>query len=104
MVDAGNQVRWHSLLDSCAYQALECMIDELTMAWHRGLQRLDVLRVKLDEYVSMYMQRWDVADMSEAERAQQVRPSMATAVQGITGPRPDQAFGGHQLQPSAPLA
>jgi hypothetical protein len=40
------------------------MIDELTKAWHRGLQRLDGLRVKLDEYVSMYMQRWDVADMS----------------------------------------
>jgi hypothetical protein len=101
MVDAGDQVRWHSLLNSCAYQALECMIDELTMAWHRGLQRLAVLRVKLDEYVSMYMQRWYVADMGEAERAQQVRPSMATAaVHGITGPRPDQAFGGHQLQPS----
>jgi hypothetical protein len=50
MVDAGDQVRWHSVLDSCAYQALECNIDELTMAWHRGLQRLDVLRVKLDEY------------------------------------------------------
>jgi hypothetical protein len=103
MVDAGDQVRWHSVLDSCAYQALECMIDELTMAWHRGLQRLDVLRLGLDEYVSMYMRRWDVAEMSEAERAQQVRPSVATIVQGITGPRPDQAPGGHQLQPLAPL-
>lgn len=81
-------MRWNSLLDSCAYQALDCMIYELTTAWHHGLQRLDVLRLGLDEYVSMYMRRWDVADMSEAERAQQVRPSMATAIQGISGPRP----------------
>jgi hypothetical protein len=103
MVDAGDQVRWHSLLDSCAYRALECMIDELTVAWHRGLQRLDVLRLGLDEYVDMYMNPWDVADMSEEERAQQVRPSMATAIQGITRSLPDQAPGGHQLQPSAPL-
>ncbi len=91
IVDAGDKVRWHSVLDSCAYQALDCMINELTMAWHRGLRRLDVLRVKLDVYVSVYMQRWDVATMSEAERAQQVRPSMATAILGITGPHPDQA-------------
>jgi hypothetical protein len=39
--------------------------------------------------------------MSEAERAQQVRPSMAIAIQGITGPHPDQAPGGHQLQPGS---
>ena len=77
------------------------MIDELTMAWHRGLQRLDVLRMGLDEYVSMYMKPWDVADMHDAQRAQQVRPSMASAIMGITGPHADQAPGGHQLQPGS---
>jgi hypothetical protein len=101
MVDAGDQVRWHSLLDSCAYQGLECMIDELNMAWHRGLQRLDVLRVGLDEYVSMYMKPWDVADMHDAQRAQWVRPSMSSAIQRIIRPHPDQAPGGHQLQPGS---
>jgi hypothetical protein len=30
-----------------------------------------------------YMHCWDVADMSEAQRAQ-LRPSMAAAIQGIT--------------------
>ena len=59
------------------------MISELTKAWDRGLQRLDVIRQGLDEYVHRYMHCWDVADMSEAQRAQ-LRPSMAAAIQGIT--------------------
>lgn len=91
MVDARDQARWHNLLDSCGYQALECMMSELSKAWHSGLQRLDVLRPGLDEYVQMYMNRWDLAEMSEAERAQ-VRPSMASAIQGITGQPPTAAL------------
>ena len=83
-VDAADQERWHSLLDFCAHKALQCMISELTKAWDRGLQRLDVIRQALDEYVRRYMQCWDVADMNEAQRAQ-LRPIMAAAmIQGTT--------------------
>ncbi len=62
----------------------------------------------LDEYVSMYMKPWDVADMSEAERAQQVRPSMATAIHALARAsvgrvQTRRLVAMHQLQPSAPL-
>jgi hypothetical protein len=54
---------------------------DATKAWDRGLQRLDVIRLGLDEYMKRYMHCWDVADMNEAQRAQ-LRPSMAAAIQG----------------------
>ncbi len=81
-IDAADQQRWHSVLDSCMWQALQCMITELSKAWQSGLQRLDVLRcIGLEEYVDQ-MHIWDVADMNEAQRSQ-VRPSMAAAIRGI---------------------
>jgi hypothetical protein len=43
-VDGGDQERWHRLLDFCVHKALQCMNNELTKAWDRGLQRLDVIR------------------------------------------------------------
>jgi hypothetical protein len=82
-VDAADQERWHRLLDFCAHRALQCTISELTEAWDRGLQRLDVIRLGLDEYMHRYMHCWDVVDMNEAQRAQ-LRPSIAAAIQGIT--------------------
>jgi hypothetical protein len=36
-------------------KALQCMISELTKAWDRDLQRLDVIRLGLDEYMHRYM-------------------------------------------------
>ena len=36
-VDAADQQRWHSVLDSCMWQALQAMIDELSKAWESGL-------------------------------------------------------------------
>jgi hypothetical protein len=58
-VDAADQQRWNSVLDSCMWQALQAMIDELSKAWQSGLQRLDVLRgMGLEEYqltVDTYM-------------------------------------------------
>jgi hypothetical protein len=81
-VDAADQQRWHSVLDSCVWQALQCMIDELTKAWQSGLQRLDALKgVGLEEYVETYMDCWDVSGMNEAQRSQ-IRPSMAAAIKG----------------------
>jgi hypothetical protein len=51
-VDAADQQRWHSVLDSCMWQALDAMINEASKAWQSGLQRLDVLRgVELEAYV-----------------------------------------------------
>ncbi len=95
-VDVADQERWHRLLEFCAHKALECMINELNKAWERGLQRLDVIRQGLDEYMRRYMHCWDAADMNEAQRAQlrpsrpsmaaaiQLRPSMVAAIQGTT--------------------
>ncbi len=81
-VDAADQQRWNSVLDSCMWQALQAMIDELSKAWQSGLQRLDVLSgMGLEEYVETYMDCWDVSGMSEVQRAQ-IRPSMAAAIKG----------------------
>jgi hypothetical protein len=82
-VDAADQERWHRLLDYCAHKVLECMISELNKAWDRGLQHFDVIKQGLQEYMHLYMQCWDAADMNEAQRAQ-LRPSVAAAIQGIT--------------------
>jgi hypothetical protein len=38
----------------CAHKALECKINELTKAWDRGLQRLDVIKQGLDEYMFFF--------------------------------------------------
>ncbi len=84
-VDAADQQRWHSVLDSCLWQALHAMIKELTKAWQSGLQRLNVLRsMDLEEYFETYLYCWDLSDMDEAQRSL-VRPSMAAAIRG-TGP------------------
>lgn len=86
-ISAGDQERWHNVLDFCAHQALQCMVNELSKAWRQGLQRLDVLRPGMEEYERVYMQPWDVADMAEEERLQ-VRPSIAAAIQGILKSQP----------------
>jgi hypothetical protein len=84
-VDAADQQRWNSVLDSCMWQGLQCMTMELTKAWQSGLDRLDVLRgMRLEEYVETYMDCWDLSDMDESQRSL-VRPSMAAAIRG-TGP------------------
>jgi hypothetical protein len=81
-VDAADQQRWHSVLDSCMWQALQAMIDELSKAWQSGLQRLDVLKgMGLEEYVERHMDSWDLSIMDEAQRSQ-VRPHMAAAIRG----------------------
>jgi hypothetical protein len=68
-VDVTDQQRWHSVLDTCMWQALQSMIDEMSKAWQSGLQRLDVLRgMTLEQYVEEYMDVWDVADMDETLR------------------------------------
>jgi hypothetical protein len=86
--DVADQERWHRLLDFCAHIALRCMINEVTKAWDRGLQRLDVIRPGLDEYVRRYMHRWDAANMTEGQLSQ-LRPSMAAAIQGTSQPLHD---------------
>jgi hypothetical protein len=82
-VDATDQQRWHSVLDSCMWEALQCMINELKKAWQSGLRRLDVLRgVRLEAYVQRYMDCWDLSGIVNEAQRSQIRPCMAAAIQG----------------------
>jgi hypothetical protein len=59
------------------------MMDELDAAWHSELVRLDILKLPVDDYIDQYMTPLDAAEMSEEQRAQQVRPAMAQCISAM---------------------
>jgi hypothetical protein len=80
LASAADQQRRHSLLDFTAHTALHCMTAALEDAWQAELSRLDILKQPLNEYIDQYLVPLDVAEMSEGQRDEHVRPAMARAI------------------------